>query len=210
MKAKSLEDRVKFHGSNLPSGKSQAISVSKEQRMRRCKKIAICFFAILLLFFIAPGKGFSVSCVDSLKGLEGVEVLVEELKADLENYNLTALDIQTDVEAKLRAAGIKIFSKQENEKKQPLHKPYLYVKVNSYKPVWRKEVIAFHIEIALKQLVTIPPEHGKYYEKSFYAPTWYKSRLGVIFPRDIPKIRDAVSELTDKFIAAYLRENPKK
>ena len=183
---------------------------SKEKRMRLVRKIVICFPAILLVFLSSPGKSFSVSCVESLKGLEGVEVLVEEVKADLENYNLTALDIQTDVEAKLREAGIKIFSKEENEKNQPFHKPYLYVKVNSYKPIWRKEVIAFHIEIALKQLVTIPPEHGKYYEKSFYAPTWYKSRLGVIFPRDIPKIRDAVIELADKFIAAYFLENPKK
>jgi hypothetical protein len=173
--------------------------------MKSSPKITVGFFVILFSLFISPGKSFPLSCVESLKGLEGVEVLVEELKADLENYNLTMLDIQTDVEAKLRTAGIKVLSKEENEKNQPFHKPYLYVKINSYKPSWRKEVIAFHIEIALKQLVTIPSEHAKYYGKSFYAPTWYKSELGVVFPRDIPKIRDAVNELTDKFIAAYLR-----
>jgi hypothetical protein len=173
--------------------------------MKPSPKITVGFFVILFSLLVFPGNSFSLSCLESLKGLEGVEVLVEELKADLENYNLTVLDIQTDVEAKLRAAGIKVLSKEENEKIQPFHKPYLYVKINSYKPSWRKEVIAFHIEIALKQLVTVPAEHAKYYEKSFYAPTWYKRRLGVVFPRDIPKIIEAVNELTDKFIEAYLR-----
>jgi hypothetical protein len=59
-------------------------------------------------------------------------------------------------------------------------------------------------------LVTIPSEHAQFYEKPFYAPTWYKSQLGVIFPRDIFKIRDEVNALMDKFIASYLRFNPKK
>ena len=178
--------------------------------MERFVKITICFFAIFLSLLLSPEKTFPVSCAESLKGLKGVEVLVEELKADLENYNLTAIDIQTDVESKLREAGIQVLSKEENEKNQSSHKPYLYVKIDSCKPTWRKEVIAYHIEIALKQLVTIPSEHAQFYEKPFYAPTWYKSQLGVIFPRDIFKIRDEVNALMDKFIASYLRFNPKK
>ncbi len=178
--------------------------------MERFAKITICFFAIFFSLLLSPEKASPISCAESLKGLKGVEVLVEELKADLENYNLTAVDIQTDVESKLREAGIQILSKEENEKNQPSHKPYLYVKINSCKPTWRKEVIAYHIEIALKQLVAIPSEPAQFYEKPFYAPTWYKSQLGVIFPRDISRIREEVNALMDKFIASYLRFNPKK
>jgi len=177
--------------------------------MEPSKKIILYVFAIFFSLLLSPGNSSAISCAESLKGLEGVEVLVEELKADLENYNLTAIDIQTDVESKLREAGIKVLSKEENEKIQPGRKPYLYVKINSYKPTWKREVIVFHIDIALKQQVTLP-EHPKYYEKSFYAPTWYKSQLGAVAPRNISKIREAVEELIDKFIAAYLRQNPKK
>jgi hypothetical protein len=166
----------------------------------------------LVAFFIpcsfAPTNSFALSCAECLKGLEGIEVLVEEVKAELENYNLTAIQIQTDVEAKLREAEIKILSKEENEKVQPLRKPYLYVKINSHKLPWKREVIAYSVEIALKQLVTLPAQ-PKSERKPFYAPTWYKNIVGAAIPKDFPEIRDGVNLIMDKFIKAYLTANPK-
>jgi hypothetical protein len=172
---------------------------------RRILVFAVAFF-IPSLF--APANSLPLSCVDCLKGLEGVEVLVEEVKAELENYNLTAIQIQTDVEAKLREAEIKVLSKEENEKIQPLRKPYLYVKINSQKLPWKREVIAYIIEIALKQLVSISdkPESVR---KTFYAPTWYKNIVGAATPKDFAEIQNGVHQLTDKFIKAYLSANPK-
>ena len=157
---------------------------------------------------MAPANSISLSCGDCLKGLEGVEVLVEEVKEELENYNLTAIQIQMDVEAKLREAEIKILSKEENEKIQPLRKPYLYVKINSHKLPWRREVIAYNVEIALKQLVTLPAQ-PKSSRKPFYSPTWYKNIVGAATPKDFAEIRDGVNQIMDKFIKAYQTANPK-
>lgn len=173
-------------------------------------------FRIILVFAVAffipslfaPANSLPLSCADCLKGLEGVEVLVEEVKAELENYNFTAIQIQTDVEAKLLEAEIKVLSKEENEKIQPLRKPYLYVKINSRKLPWKREVIAYSVEIALKQLVILPDE-PKSVRKPFYAPTWYKNIVGAATPKDFPEIRDGVRQLMDKFIKAYLTANPK-
>jgi hypothetical protein len=137
-----------------------------------------------------------------------VEVLVEEVKAELEDYNLTAIQIQANVEAKLRQAEIKILSKEENEKVQPLRKPYLYVKINSHKLPWKREVIAYSVEVALKQLVTLPAQ-PKTARKPFFAPTWHKNIVSAAFPRDFDEIRDGVNLLTDKFIKAYMTANPK-
>jgi hypothetical protein len=158
--------------------------------------------------FFAPPNSFSLTCEDCLKGLEGVEVLVEEVKAELEEYNLTAIQIQTDVEAKLREAEIKILSKEENEKIQPLRKPYLYVKIKSHKLPWKRLVVAYSIEIALKQLVTLPAQ-PKSSGKPFFAPTWYKNIVGATVPKDFAEIREGVYQLTDKFIKDYLTANPK-
>jgi hypothetical protein len=171
-------------------------------------RILVFAVAFFIPCFFAPENSFPFSCAECLKGIEGVEVLVEEVKADLENYNLTAIQIQTNVEAKLREAEIKVLSKEENEKVQPLRKPYLYVKINSHKLPWRREVIAYSIEIALKQLVTLPAQPQSE-RKPFYAPTWYKNIVGAAIPKDFAEIRDGVNLLMDKFIEAYLTANPK-
>ncbi len=172
------------------------------------RRILVYGVAFLIPSLTLPTNSFPLSCMECLRGLEGVEVLVEEVKADLENYNLTAIQIQTNVEAKLREAEIKVLSKEENEKVQPLRRPYLYVKINSQKLPWRREVIAYSIEIALKQLVTLPAQ-PKSERKPFYAPTWYKNIVGAAIPKDFPEIRDGVNLLMDKFIKAYLTANPK-
>jgi len=164
--------------------------------------------AFCILSFFAPANSFSLNCEDCLKGLEGVEVLVEEVKAELEEFNLTAIQIQTDVEAKLREAEIKILSKEENEKIQPLRKPYLYVKIKTHKLPWKRLVVAYNIEIALKQLVTLPAQ-PKSSRKPFFAPTWYKNIVGAAIPKDFPEIREGVHQLMDKFIKDYLAANPK-
>jgi len=165
-------------------------------------------FSFAMVFFLlsSSSQSFPLSCLESLHGLEGVEVLVEELKAELENFNLAMVQIQSDVEAKLRIAGIKVLSKEENEKIQPLRRPYLYIRINSYKAPWKKEVMAFNIEFALKQQVMI---HGKQAlsEKAFYAPTWYMGVVGIVGWKNIGEIRDSVNHLADKFIRAYSSAN---
>jgi len=172
------------------------------------KKLLVFAFTFLIPSFLAPANSISLSCGGCLKGLEGVEVLVEEVKADLENYNLTAIQIQTEVEAKLREAEIKILSKEENEKIQPLRKPYLYVKIKTHKLPWKRLVVAYNIEIALKQLVTLPAQ-PKSSRKPFFAPTWYKNIVGAAIPKDFPEIREGVHQLMDKFIKSYQAANPK-
>ena len=138
-----------------------------------------------------------------------MEVLVEELKDELENFNVTAIQIQSDVEAKLRMAGIKVLSKEENEKIQTFRKPYLYIRINSYKPPWGREVVAFNMDIALKQQVVLSGDH-KVFEKPFYAPTWYLSVVGIVGWKNLSTVRESANTLTDQFIEAYIWVNSKK
>jgi len=65
---------------------------------------------------------------DTLKGLQGVHVLVESLNPEVEKYDLTKQQLQTDVELRLRQNSIKVLS--EEELLSTPGKSYLYVNVN--------------------------------------------------------------------------------
>jgi len=176
--------------------------------MKRGVKISLLFSFILFFTFYPPGNSFSLSSMESLRGLQGVEVLIEELNSDLENLSLTSIQIQSDVEAKLRKAGVPVLSIEENEKIQPLRKPYLYIRINSCKLTSRKESVAFNIGIALNQQVSLRAQAES--KKCFFAPTWYKNVVGAAGRRNVQDILDTVQDLTDKFINAYLKANPKE
>src|SRR2546430_1281063 len=53
---------------------------------------------------------------ETLKGLSGVGVLVENLRADVEAEGLRKADILTDVELRLRKNGIKVLTGTEQSK----------------------------------------------------------------------------------------------
>ena len=202
-KAWSLE-RFKTRSGN----QGWKIRYIEESKMRTRKKRYFFIFVMALPFFF-PGQSFPLSSTESLEGLKGVEVIVEELKPELENFNLTAIQIQKEVEGKLQNAGVQVLSKEDNEKIQPLSKPYLYIKVNSYKLPWRRSSFAFCIDIALNQQVKLRgnPELKK---TIFYSPTWYKSEAGGATGKDIAEIIEVVKTLTEKFIGDYQTANSKQ
>jgi hypothetical protein len=169
----------------------------------------LIFLLVMASPFFLPGQSFALSCVESLEGLRGIEVIVEELNPDLENFSLTAGQIQKEVEGKLQNAGIQVLSKEENEKIQPLRKPYLYIKVHSYKLPSERSFFAFGIDMALNQQVKLRglPEPKK---TVFYSPTWYKSQIGAAAGKDLTEIIESVKTLAEKFIGAYQRANPKQ
>jgi hypothetical protein len=67
----------------------------------------------------------------TLRGLKEVGVLVEDLGPEIERSGLSITQIQTDVELRLRMAGIKVLSKEEYF--ETPWSPYLYVHVNVFK-----------------------------------------------------------------------------
>jgi hypothetical protein len=181
---------------------------SERKKMKPAGKIFLFALIICFVFLFSPGKSFPLSSMESLTGLKGVEVLVEDLNEDLENFNLSPMRIQGDIEAKLRAAGIQVLSREENEKNQPLRKPYLYIRINTSRISSRRDAIAYNVAIGLNQLVTI---RGQGHSKNcFFAPTWYASLPGAAGRKNVQEILDGVQELTEKFIQAYWKANRKE
>ncbi len=71
--------------------------------------------ASLIAFTLAPAilAVDSESTRESLRGIPGVYVLIEHLNPDAESDGLTRTQLRTDVELKLRLAGIKVFTREE-------------------------------------------------------------------------------------------------
>src|SRR5437870_4808741 len=66
---------------------------------------------------------------ESLRGLGGVQVLVEDVEGELGKY-VWGSDLQTRIELRLRAAGIPLYG--QSEWKQDARHPLLYVALGGF------------------------------------------------------------------------------
>jgi len=141
---------------------------------------------------------------NTLKGLQGVYVIVESLKPEVEKYGLTEQQLQTDVELRLRQNGIKVLSQQEWLSTPG--RPWLYVNVNVVIHDEPPLVVAYNILLKLKQDVLLERDTTKRCDAS----TWYTGSIGCASLGKIGTIREHVKNYVDKFINDYLAANPKK
>ncbi|MFC1692113.1 hypothetical protein ACFL1R_01245 [Candidatus Latescibacterota bacterium] len=158
---------------------------------------------ILLLSSVVQAQTLLIDQKNVLKDLKGVEVLVEDLKPDIEKDGLSKSSIQTDVELKLRMAGIKVLTEEEWLKEPGT--PYLYVSVNSFK---KEEEVSYSINIALELNETVCLVRDL--TMSCNAVTWSTSYIGKVGKLKVNEIRDGVKDRVDIFINDYLAVNPKE
>jgi hypothetical protein len=113
----------------------------------RCLIVGVGF----LLVASSGAKGIDRETISAtLRGLEGVEVIVEEMDSDVERAGLTRNQIQTDVDLRLRKAGIRVLTRQERQS-MPGH-PWLYVRVSTRKST-HVELYGVSIGVELNQSV---------------------------------------------------------
>jgi hypothetical protein len=130
----------------------------------------------------------------TLKGLPSFSVLIEDFPVAVSELGLTTGQLQTDVELRLRKAGIRVVSSKE----APL--PYLYVRVNG-KRLDGSQVAAFEVHVGLSQLVSFPRMPGN--AGLFEAETWSTGMLAIASKINTGKeLRDIVADSVDKFANA--------
>lgn len=139
----------------------------------------------------------------TIRGLLGINVGVEPLPDNVKQVGLAEKDIQTDVELKLRIAGIKVLT--EKESTDTPGRPFLYVLVTV---LGGDGVYAFSYHVSLQQEVLLARDKAM---PTVLAPTWSVSGVGKAGRKDLPQyVRDAVKDEIDVFLNAYLSVNPKK
>jgi hypothetical protein len=157
----------------------------------------------LVVFLLLPGISHATEYQQKeLIGLKGVGVLVESVRPEVERLGLTKDQIKTDVELRLRKAGVSVLTKEEWEKTPG--KPYLYVNVNAFVYPDEPALCVYNIRMELQEMVTL--------DRGLRAPDtiWPKERRMVVGKGNIRKIRDVIGDQVDKFINEYLAANPKK
>lgn len=164
------------------------------------KKKHLIIFMILLL--ILPGTVWGIDDAksrESLKGIKGVLVIIEDVDPRIAKDGLTKNQIEADVELKLRLAGLKVY-KVMTEKESP-GLPWLYVAGEGFKDS-PTGLYVFNIRVELWQDVYLQ-RNGERND----ATTWSIGYFGV--SPSIDKIRNLIKDKVDSFINAWLSVNPK-
>jgi len=100
------------------------------------------------------------------------------------------------VESRLRQAGINV---------DHLSDEYLYVNVNTFKG--ERGVYSYSVHVEFHQSVMLVRDPKIIYHG---AATWSLGRMGTVGSNHLREVREDVADFVDKFINAYLEQNPKQ
>jgi hypothetical protein len=151
-----------------------------------------------------PEVTFAAQDRDTLRGLQGVRVLVKALEPEAERSGLTRQALQTDAELQLRQYGIDVLTEEACLKTPGT--PWLYINVHVAGVSDLSLVSAVNIEVRFEQQVCLVRDPAV----RCVGATWHQSYTGRGPRRMLPEVRDRVKDLMALFINDYLAVNPKE
>jgi hypothetical protein len=146
--------------------------------------------AVLLLTLCAVlGRGADTDDKYGLRGISAVSVVIENLSPRAAKNGLTQDAIRTDVELRLRMAGMKVVPLD-----QPV--PYIYVNVNVAD-------YATNVRVDLNQELLLTRTASM-----VLGTTWSAGSVGSNPSADT--IRSTIKDLVDQFLNEWLKQNPRR
>ncbi len=134
---------------------------------------------------------------ETLRGINGVFLLVEVVEPEIERAGFTQGQIKTDVELKLRLAGLNVLDPDEATKTPG--RPWLAVYPNIQTT---DGVYVYATMLNLYQDVSLVRNSNR-----SIASTWSTASYGT--SQKLANVRRTVKDLVDSFINAWLSVNPK-
>ena len=154
---------------------------------------------VLMLSLAMPGpvsaQMFVAAGRDTLRGLPGVELAVEGHLPESMAAGIGTAAIRTDVEARLRAAGVTVYATQQQN--PSLAKPYLYVHLTALELPGGQ--LAVSVQVQLRQTLRSPVTASNVVN----AMTWDAHNLFSTPAGGAGLLRAAVLEMVDGFIADW-------
>jgi len=136
---------------------------------------------------------------ETLRGLSGVMVVIEDLKEDAQADGLSVTGLQHQTESKLAEAGIPVLPL--DEWRSALGRPWLYVSVNTLRHIGG---YFFSVDVQLKQEVSLPRQPSIVTSSS----TWELGSIGFVMADKLPiKVRASVEAHLDGFISDFRAAN---
>jgi hypothetical protein len=173
-------------------------------------RTVLAALALLPAAVISPlvGQGDNEDSRRTLAGLRGVYVVVSDMKEDARQKGLWEAQLRTDVELKLRQAGINVLTKEEVRRTPGL--PHLDVTTSTLQlqESALSGLYAFAINVELVQAVCL----GRSPSVLTLGRTWNATGVfGTVGSDNLGEyVRKDVRDVTDQFINAYLAANPKR
>ena len=139
-----------------------------------------------------------------LQGLEGVFVLVRDIRQEAEKYGLTKKALQTDTELQLRRYGIKVLTLEEcvSTPGQPFLCINVILSLEEGVPL-----AGAAINVELRETVLLLREPKRI---CYSVSTWSKTGVWGVGLSRIKDLRESVKDLVNEFINDYLAANPKE
>ena len=164
--------------------------------------IALILSAFLALPVLADDSEVSRA---TLSGLQGVNVVVEEVQPNSQKYaakfGLSGAQIRRDVVQKLQEGGMRVV--EGNDWLAIPGRPVLSVSVNTHET--EKYWYAYDIKIELRQLAVLEASP----QVKTLASTWSLNITGLANIGNLNLIRQDVGALAVKFVQAYRAVNKK-
>lgn len=167
-------------------------------------RIAVMLCGLLGTIWARPAEaqGDGAAARATLKGLTGVCVVVDSIDAEAQRDGLPNAQIQTDVEVKLREAGIRVLTLLEAGETPGSG----FLVLSLYAHADDEGLYAFTVQLKLIQAVRLA-RNGAY----TVGATWSKGGYsGTVGRTKLSLVRNNVRDVADDFINAYLDVNPKK
>ncbi len=137
---------------------------------------------------------------ESLRGMFGLGLVIEEVSPDASADGLSQEAIRTTVEQALRSKGIRLLT----ERTRSGSSPYLYINVNTLKE--ELGLYAYTVTVDLKQLVGLLSMKNK----KTWGTTWSASVIGMVRQENVNQIiTDAVEPLAKDFVDDFIAVNPR-
>ena len=140
--------------------------------------------------------------IETLDGLPGVFVTVDNLNPAAEAYGLASRKVRGDVALHLQQKGIHVFTIDQMRRSPGL--PILKVTTNVHKS--EAGYYVYSIDLYLQQTVKLSRRPSI----ETYAVTWKTGTLGVVSGDRLSTLKDMVQDSVDAFITDYLSVNPRK
>ena len=166
----------------------------------RSRVTAAALLLVLLGAGHASGQLFISTGRDTLRGLTGVEVLVEDVPSELSQPEVATAALRRSVEERLRAGGITVYASQVAN--PSVAKPYLYVQLTTL--VLPESVQAVAIQIHLRQTVRSTATESNIVN----AMTWDVHTIVAVTPRDGAALRELVLEMVGQFVDDWRAVHP--
>jgi hypothetical protein len=157
------------------------------------------FGALVTLALIATSSSASAQMFvstgrDTLRGLPGVEVLVEELPPELRRAGLTTDGVRSELQRRLAAGGITLYTSQQQNASPA--KAYLYLHLNALE---LPGSMAIAVQLQLRQTVKSTVTTSSIVN----AMTWDSHNVFALTGGDTAALTGAVIEMVDDFVADW-------